>query len=498
MSVTVIDRLIVELGLDPRQFQKGTKEAQKATKDTEQSVTKSAGEMIGALRRVAAEFVSLFLVVRSIHDIVGMFSELNESTRQLGIDSKNYGESAAHLRDWGNIAEIAGGKAEDATATMAGLQKAIFDVGHGLGWSPQLTEFGRIGVDTGVATGKMRDFHDLLMDTSKSLQAQFPDRQQRFQETQVLGLKGGIANAVADGPEVLEKYYQQQLKIHQTTEGDTKAAQALAQAWDVLRDKMRALATQILTAVSPAIQRLFNTFGNWLSKHQGDFEKGITGLAEWAQGPGPGKIIDALTSFGDTVVSVAEFIGKALGIHKLTDQELIGNEKPMFSGEFTRAEKKYGLPQGLLSNPDLRGSTMDLDMRSDALSVLHGEAGGDKGDPNWLKAVASFKKQYTDPSLIKKGLWERQTDWVHTWVDPLLAPDATQATQGAGPSPRAQSTIAGAKPTASNLGGAGGSSVHIDNINVNTQATDADGVARDIDGALNRKLTVTQADGALS
>lgn len=282
MSATVIDKLTVELGLDPKEFKKGTAEATKATKDTQESVTKSATAIVTSLRRVAAEFVSLFLVVRSVKDVVGIFSELNASTRQLGIDSRNYGESAAHLRDWGNIAEMAGGQAEDATGTIAGLQKAIFDVGHGLGWSSQLTEFGRIGVDTGVATGKMRDFHDLLLDTSRALQTQFPDKATRFQETRVLGLQGGIANAVSEGPDQLEKYYQQQLKIHQTTEGDTRAAAQLAQAWDLLRDKMRALTTQILTAVSPAIQGLFTRFGNFLTGHQQDFEAGIKKVADWA------------------------------------------------------------------------------------------------------------------------------------------------------------------------------------------------------------------------
>lgn len=486
MSVTVIDRLIVELGLDPKQFTKGSKEAAAAVVATEGAVTKSARSMISGLRRVAAEFVSLFLVVRSVHDVVGIFAELNENVRQLGIDSRNFDESAAHLRDWGNIAEIAGGQAEDAVDTISGLQKAIFNVGHGLGWSDQLTEFGRIGVDTGVATGKMRDFHDLLLDTSRALQQQFPDRAQRFQETQVLGLKGGIANAVADGPNVLEKYYQQQLKIHQTTEGDTRAAQQLAQAWDMLRDKMRALTTQILTAVSPALQKMFNGFGNFLSKHQSDFEKGITDIGDWASGPGPGNIIDAFGQIADAAVSLAHFVNDTVEFIKhpvntagqaLEDFGAKQHQKATYYLQQHDAEQKAGLPEGLLRAP---GLPQDIDpfQAANALKTFHQQEGGDVGDPNWVKTVAKFKAR-TKP------------------VEGAPNTTALQATQGAGPSPRAQSVLAGSKPTA-DTGTRGNTTVTTGPINVYTQATDAEGMARDASGALKRKLTVSLSDGALS
>jgi len=180
MATTVVDKLIVEFGLDPKQFKQGLKEANLAIVSTKDNTTKSSNEMVQSLRRVAAEFVSLFLAIRSIKDVARVFTDLNESTRQLGYGARQTDESAAALKDWGNIAEIVGGKAEDAQATFMGLQKAIFDVGHGLGWSPQLTEFGRIGVDTGVGQGKVRNAHDLLRDATIALEAQFKYPAARF------------------------------------------------------------------------------------------------------------------------------------------------------------------------------------------------------------------------------------------------------------------------------------------------------------------------------
>lgn len=488
-STTVVDRLIIEFGLDPSLLKKGGKEARAEVKETKEGVTAAAGEMIGALHRVAAEFVSLFLTVKSIHGLVDLFSELNEHTRQLGISSRNYGESAAQLQDWGNIAEIAGGKVEDALSSIAGLQQSIFNAKQGYGWDEQLTNFGRIGVDTGVASGKMRDFHDILADTARALQ-QF-SKPDRFQWAQKLGLQGGIANAVVEGPDQLEKYYRQQLKIHQTTDGDTQAAIRLAQAWDLLKDKMRGLATEILTKVSPALSTLFERFGSFVTGHQKNIEGAINTTLDWFSGPGPGQLIDelgqvvsAVATLAGVVNDVAGWFGKKIG---KTD-----DEKPWFGGGYTATEKKYGLPIGTLDNKDLRGSKLDADQKADALSVLHEEFGGDKGDPTWSKAVGAFKSRYTDQSTVKKGWFEQQVDIYNQENHP------TNATQGAGASPGVQKAIAAAATPIADTGSRGDVNLSIGAMHVNTQATDAHGIANDIDGALQRKLTVSLADGALS
>jgi hypothetical protein len=64
------------------------------------------------------------------------------------------------------------------------------------------------------------------------------------------------------------------------------------------------------------------------------------------------------------------------------------------------------------------------------------------------------------------------------------------------PSAATQSATAGqGSPTAS-LGG--GTNVQIDSMTINTRATDADGIAGDMAGAMRRKLLVANADGGVS
>lgn len=486
MATTIIDRLVLELGLDPKQFNKGAASAAAEVKTVQDQVSYSAGEMVGALQRVAAEFVGLFLAAAGVKDVVGMFSALNESTRQLGIESRNLGESAAQLRDWGNISQIAGGKAEDAANSIAGLEKSIFNVKQGFGWDDQLTAFLRLNVDTGVATGHLRDFHALLLDTAKALESK--SREDRFQWVQKLGLQGGIGNAVVDGPQALERYWRQQQSIPQISGADTAAAQRLAVAFDTLKDRVEAWAAKILTAVEPAIEGLFNAMAGFLTGHQQDASGGINYIAAWVQGPGPQHLIDALTDFADTVVEVIQFI-KAVKrfLHHpgtVTWEWIKGGIKTDRDRAAEKAEIANGLPAFLLSDTRLPA---DIDPAHEAkdLVVAHQQVGGDARDPTWGKTIRFFLSHahYDDTGAV---------------LGAAPNPDALKAQTGAIATPLAGlpkkddpgTPTASKKPVGmvNNITG---------DIFVQSQATDPNSVAGGMNGALQRKLTVSQSDGAL-
>lgn len=510
MSTTVIDRLVVELGLDPKQFTKGQKEAAdsiveaqkktaKANADSRKQVVSDAATMVGALRRVAVEFGALFLAVKSFKDVVGYMSQLNESTRQLGIDSRNTDESAASLKDLGNMAEIAGGKAEDATTTIFGLQKSIFNAQHGLGWSDQLTEFARLGVDTGANTGQMRPILDILRETAKALEQQYPDKAQRYQETQVLGLPGGMANLVSQGVGEFERLFKEQQSIPQVTPGQTQAAQRLTESYDVFKQRIEAIARQILTAVEPALEHLFKGLGDFLQKHTGDISRGIESLLGWFSGDGPQHVVDGLVAIGDAAMTVAGFITGKGHFEKGGIMEKVFGDKPFFGSEQADAEKKYGLPSGTLQREDLNSPSrnkLSADETAAQISGWHADLGGDKEDADYKKAIRAFEDQ-NKIAPLPKGWWQKQID-AYNLAEHPNSPEA-QALR-AESTPAARNTdmdwLHGYQPNANDAGS--GVRLKVDTMHVHTQATDADGIAGNIVGALDRRLTVSYADRALS
>lgn len=506
MATKVIDKLIVELGLDPTKFTKGQKEAAAALTKTEKDTEKSSNGMVRSLRKVTAEFVGLFLAVRSLKDVVGYMQNLNESTRQLGIDARNTGESAATLKDLGNAMEIAGGKADDATTTVLGLQKAIYDVQHTGKWADQLTEYQRLPtpVDVGATTGQMRPIVDILRDVSKSLEVLSPA--ERFQRTQSLGLPIGAANLVTQGQAYFGRQVSIQQGIPQVTAGQTRAAQNVTESYDVLKQRIEAVARQVLTEITPALEKLFRGIGDFIQKHTKDISKGIEDLLGWFAGDGPQKVVDALVALGDAAMTVAETLGYIRHPTKAVNDIVSATTSPtgFMGSEFgkwlhnatadagyslkqMKAERANHLPEGLLSYHGLPQDVDPNQLASD-LAKIHAKQGGDKGDPEWRKSIDWFNQhvKYATPQL-----WDKNFDWLGA------NPQAASAVAGARPSPLAQATADRTSPTA-DTGTRGGVSVSIRELNVHTQASDAEGIASSIDGALNRKLTVSLFDGALA
>jgi hypothetical protein len=502
MSVTIIDRLVVELGLDPTLFKKGTKEADNLTKKTAQDVSQGTKSMISDLRKVAIEFGALFLAVRSFKDVVGFMERLQDSTRQLGVDARNTGESAATLKDLGNAAEVVGGKAQDATDTVLGLQKAIFNAQHGLGYSDQLVEFNRLGVDTGANSGELRPIVDVLREVTQALEQQYPDSAKRFQETQVLGLQGGIAQLVSKGVKEFDRLIAEQKSIPQVTQGQTDAAQRLHESYAVLTERIEAIARQVLTAVEPALEHLFKGIGDYLQKHTGDISKGIESLLGWFSGDGPQHVVDGLVAIGDAAVTVAEFLSK-LFPGTASNKAVPGvGAAPYFSGAFTKAEKDFELKPGILGSKQLQGNTLGgLTATAETLQRLHYELGGDTGDPDWSHTLNAFQQRYTDPSKrAKPSLWERQSEWFDTQGPLNLGgvQDAPRAAAGAESSPAARAMVSEGKPT-TDTGTRGPVTLSIDTLNVNgVDTNNVERVGGSIAGTLERKLSVTYADTALS
>lgn len=491
MSTTVVDKLIVEFGLDGRQFKQGLKEANLAIVSTKDTTNKSANEMISSLRRVGAEFVSLFLAIRSIKDVVGVFKDLNESTRQLGFNSRNTDESAASLKNLANIAEIAGGKAEDAYSTIASIQRGLWTLHHGDGgMSDQLVQFQRIGVDTGAGTNVMPNAHDLLRATAKALEDQFPDTASRYQETQALGLQGGVANIVSSGLKEFDRLWAQQQSMPQVTGNDTRQAQNLSESYEVLKQRIEAELRQVLTAISPALQKLFRGIGDFIAQHTGDITAGIKDLLSWFSGPGPQHFVDGMTyaaqavwDFAKAVVAGREVIkhpfsssGKVLS--GLGDAAVWANDRTLAAKEEFDAETKYNIPHGTLAGSILPLPAHNLPGQAEQIASKLSELHADD-DPDWGAAVDELRDQF---NMINTA--------------PIM--DATKAVQGADSSPKARS-IAASKPTAMNTaGGASSTNVRIDELNVYSASQDATGIAHDLDNALQRKLTVSLVDGALS
>jgi hypothetical protein len=557
---TVIDSLIVTLGLDPKQFTKGQKDAAKAMTDTEKTVKHSAQEMTKALKEVALEFVGLFLVVRGIHDVVSFFEELNSKTRQLGIDARNIGTSAAELRDWQNAAEMAGGSAEGVTKTMLGMQQALFNMKFKGEVSDQLIYLARLGVQFQTAAGQARPFKDVMFDTAKAMEASRMSDPDKSSFLQAAGFDAGSINLILGGTKALDEAYRKQKAMEQVNRANTEAARKLDQAWIGLKQGLVAVATQVLTALTPSLQSLFGLLDKDVIQDWGDK------IVAWAKGDGPNQIKTAFNAIEDslktligtinalasawkyTLGPLVESIGGAYDIMHDAGQRVspeeranfarlkyadylskhrdinIGSGAPGLRGGETRAQRNHNPGNLKATGNQARDKDGFAVFGSDAegieaarhqLSLYSGRGLNTIGQiiSTWAPAadgnntaayIASVSKntgiaanaQLTPEQLaaVARAMFNQestgnaQTSFIAPIPGALNAARGAQATLSLAAAPPG----ANAPPTASNTT----SSIQFGSITINSQATDANGIARDLHREISRRFTVAQSDSA--
>jgi hypothetical protein len=310
---TVIDSLIVKLGLDPRDYKKGAAEFERVTKETETTVRKSTESMASGFRRVAAEVIGLFVAVRSVQDVVGFFERVNASTRQLGLDSNNFGIAANELRDWQNAAVLAGGSAEGVTQTIASLQKSLFNLQYTGAVSDQIIFLQRLGVQFRSATGQVAPFKSILMQTAAIMEKNGRSRAENFQYLQAAGFDAGSINLILNGTKALAAFYEQQKKLPQLTQADIAASTRLAQAWELLKEKFVVAAQKLITDAEPALTRLFALFQrgiDWINAHQEDITRFFEGFFKWFEDT---KNIDSVKGFFSDLATIVGGLARGMG-----------------------------------------------------------------------------------------------------------------------------------------------------------------------------------------
>lgn len=266
MAATVIDQLVVTLGLNSAEFKKGAATAKQGLSDVAAGVN-VAGESVMGL---ATKLGGLAALAIGIGDLFGYFKHLTESVLPLKMMADNLGMSAKQLLIWGETAKYMGGQTGDAISSINNLQQALFNLRFKGQMSEQLVMLQRLGVQFMDSGGKMRDFKDIAMDTSKALQRAGFDEATRYQYAISAGFTGGIATDIAKGPATLADSLGKVAAANKSvSERQLDSIAKLDQSILLLRDKVDANSLNIVNTLTPALYKLVKTLNDvfdWISK----------------------------------------------------------------------------------------------------------------------------------------------------------------------------------------------------------------------------------------
>ena len=260
---TVIDSLIVTLGLDNKDFQKGMKDTEKGLSDTRKN-TDRVGKQIAASGKDAAEFfgqmqrsaIKFFAALTAGKGLINFTRDVVSTGANLYRLSQNLDISADTLHRWGRAADLNGGSMEGFLGTLQNLGSQVTEI-FMKGDSAITPYLRQLGVSVTDAAGKAKPLTDILADIADATEKAFPDRNQRYSYLKQMGFDEGTVNLLVKGGKELRNVIAAQQEY---SDKDNKAAFEAEQTWIKAQQRLEKLTRDLVIQILPSLERLIETF----------------------------------------------------------------------------------------------------------------------------------------------------------------------------------------------------------------------------------------------
>ncbi|ROC63023.1 lytic transglycosylase domain-containing protein [Klebsiella quasipneumoniae] len=270
MAATVIDALLVTLGLDTSQFRKGQQEVSDDLKKQREDAKNTAKEMAEQGKKAASFFSSIKTELLALTGVTvtagGLISFVKSTTSglmELSIQAKSLGMTAKELDGVGKAAEAAGSSVEKISAALQGFQNA--------------KQLAKVGVyDTPVQEAAIRLnslTHDSFNIRDDSAQTTFrkilesarkvTDPDIRRQILQLVGIDDAINQRNQEGKFLTD--VDRLTKNSGITDASTKGAKEFTAAWAELGQNLDTVKNQIYVGLIPTIRDLNGLLIEWSS-----------------------------------------------------------------------------------------------------------------------------------------------------------------------------------------------------------------------------------------
>lgn len=283
MAATVIDALLITLGLDTSDFRKGQKDVSDDLKKQREDAKKTAKEMAEQGKKAAAFFSSIKTELLALTGVTvtagGLMSFVKSTTSglmDLSIQSKALGMSAKELDGWAKSAEAAGSSAEKITNVLKGFQDAKQGATFGDFTNPLYEVAPILRRLTGVEINTSKD--DVPTIARKVFSA--------LQKVKNPAMRRVLAERVGIDDATLQRNQEGQFlpdvdrltKSSGITDVSTKGAKEFTAAWAELNQSLETTKNQFYTFLIPYV-RDFNVvlrdLSNWMKSHPEEMKQKV-------------------------------------------------------------------------------------------------------------------------------------------------------------------------------------------------------------------------------
>ena len=271
MATSVIDTLLIEIGIDPTRFTKDYKnylgrlnEVKDQTKKQATGIEehgKKIGETFGLVTKRLLGLTAVFVGASSI---ISFVERITNADTALGRFSARVGVGVSTLSNWRNAGELMGGTAEGISAVFEHLNSDIQQFKY-TGESSLIPLFRTLSAAGGHVVEITQPLNEMLMAISANLeQIAKTDPRGANYIARLLGADEATAAAMVRGPQALQNFIDKAKQLGQVTDEDTKAATRLTESWRSVEQAAtnlnRALTTKFSGFVTPVLDWLSNFY----------------------------------------------------------------------------------------------------------------------------------------------------------------------------------------------------------------------------------------------
>ena len=257
---TVIDSLLIELGLDASGFDKSQKKAVDSLKKMEDQANKSskqnqkgAKETSESFDKVTESVMRLGVAafgVAGLKNLINLITSVTQTNTQLNRQSNMLGINVNSLAAWGQAVKAMGGNAEDFAASMQNMEGGLTAFSLGLGGEEVFTGLTRLGV--GLKNGKVD-----LLELSKAL---IKVKEEKGIQA-ALALSAPLMGAdtfylLTQSVDKTKELVEQQAKLNRITQEGAQQSAAFTEKTVALETSMMGLKNSIMGQLYPSLNAL--------------------------------------------------------------------------------------------------------------------------------------------------------------------------------------------------------------------------------------------------
>lgn len=504
---TVIDSLVIELGLDPTKFTREQKEILENFRRSKEEFRRGGIDIerqgariedaFTSLKRGAIQLGATFL---GISGAKSFLDHITSADAMVGRFAKTMNLTTAELSIWQGAAKQVGGSAEDVTSTMQGLTGAVNQFML-TGQGPFLGVMTHLGVSLFDSNNRLKTTTDLLLEVSDAVHKLNTSDPARAAATLAMipGMNQTSINMMINGRQALLGLLEASRASGYATKESAAAAAEYQKNLAELQQSAEDLGRTLVNALSGSLVRSFQVLKSLIDEIRSGGWKGALRVLAEAADPRMAEMI-----YGSNVAGADAIARQKLASGMRAQQE---NARPAPTSpggrRMTLAEQEAYIRKAAVA----RGIDPEIAVEVARREGMNTSVVGD----NQQSAVV--KNGVREPSygpfqlymggglgnkfLKEKGLDPRDPTTVKEQIDFALD-EARKSGWGAwygwkglpraGLPPPSQGAATGRMAPLGRTGDAGGTStsVTIGEINVNTQATDANGIANELPAAIKR------------